>query len=69
MPGMMLVCFLDFVIFIRTRTATSTTTTITTTATAGLTCFRTRLHLLSHRSSHSQPVVVRRAGLLQTLPR
>ncbi len=64
---MMLVCFLVFVNFISTRTATNTTTTMITTATAGLTCFRTRLHLLSHRSSHPATYVVSRAGLLPYL--
>ena len=66
-PGMMLVCFFVLVNFMRTITATNTTTTIITTATAGLTCFRTRTHLLSHRSSHPQPIVVWRAGLLPIL--
>lgn len=55
-PGMMFFAFCLPVTFISTKTATSTTTTITTTATAGLTDFRTRSHLLSHRGCLAPPL-------------
>jgi hypothetical protein len=57
-PGMMLACLLVFVTLRSTKTATTTTTMITTTETAGLTCFRTRAHLLSRRSSHLAPTLL-----------